>query len=153
MSLNVSIHALTRSATPDNRRPCSQIACFNPRTHEECDSNISIGLNGNDMFQSTHSRGVRPAGGWIQSSQRSFNPRTHEECDTGKFLQPTIQIVSIHALTRSATLIDQIYHLPFHVSIHALTRSATTLTPSTKGYLRFQSTHSRGVRPLMYNNA
>ena len=36
VSLNVSIHALTRSAT--RGAPASAVgACFNPRTHEECD--------------------------------------------------------------------------------------------------------------------
>ena len=75
----VSIHALTRSAT----QPCDDTGlngCFNPRTHEECDvavtrSAITLAVSIHaltrsatifnllityrEMFQSTHSRGVR----------------------------------------------------------------------------------------------
>ena len=39
-----------------------------------------------------------------------FNPRTHEECDVFKIRQiVVVLIISIHALTRSAT--QPIYHL------------------------------------------
>ena len=34
----VSIHALTRSATNQMTQPILFFPCFNPRTHEECDT-------------------------------------------------------------------------------------------------------------------
>ena len=84
---------------------CCRPVNFNPRTHEECD----VGLLDRDgityVFQSTHSRGVRLdcLGGTVWPMY--FNPRTHEECDTDNIhlLGDTIPI-SIHALTKSATL-------------------------------------------------
>ena len=78
---------------------------FNPRTHEECDAGgLSNCLTGNG-FQSTHSRGVR-----------------HDVT-----LQATGDaVISIHALTRSATLTESLKSLDLIISIHALTRSATT---------------------------
>ena len=121
----VSIHALTRSATPPNTPYINITFCFNPRTHEECDLTSSTGLPSR-RFQSTHSRGVRlffqkkfDSTYKFQSTHsrgvrrthltytarciRGFNPRTHEECD-------------------EQCLAD-------HLAI-----------------LKFQSTHSRGVR-------
>ena len=58
---------------------------FNPRTHEECDCE------------------------WIKGSRSwwYFNPRTHEECDgTSTNNAAFSNNISIHALTRSATIID-----------------------------------------------
>ena len=77
----VSIHALTRSATSRKKVVAmtftmfqsthsrgvrqssisteSDISCFNPRTHEECDSQKEQNTSC-IVFQSTHSRGVRP---------------------------------------------------------------------------------------------
>src|SRR5690625_4448674 len=61
-------------------------------------------------------------------SSKDFNPRTHEECD-----QKAVELVhstdiSIHALTRSATMSEHILR--------------------SQDY-SFQSTHSRGVRPIV----
>ena len=143
--LIVSIHALTRSATLDPDLKGSR-ACFNPRTHEECDKVVWDLVKPKDvsihaltrsatvlevvssnlkLFQSTHSRGVRRFCDKANIYSVSFNPRTHEECDDGSFA-PTVGIteVSIHALTRSAT-------------VKALLKCPACM---------FQSTHSRGVR-------
>ena len=102
-------------------------------------------------FQSTHSRGVRP-------SIVVFNE--------------SILLVSIHALTRSATESGMMSHISGFVSIHALTRSATLIlipigpcldcfNPRTHEECdcplvripdqrtMFQSTHSRGVRLII----
>ena len=57
-NIQVSIHALTRSAT-----------------------SVFICAMQSRMFQSTHSRGVRLTGTNTATEQASFNPRTHEECD------------------------------------------------------------------------
>ncbi len=59
-------------------------------------------------------------------------------------------LISIHALTRSATCAIYTFDLPdFPISIHALTRSATVSIVPLKLLVSqnlFQSTHSRGVR-------
>ena len=103
LTKDVSIHALTRSATTsdifsftsdlfqsthsrgvrldDMPLPKTVFLCFNPRTHEECDS-----------------CSPSPAHGTT-----GFNPRTHEECDGTATTEPQKTGVSIHALTRSAT--------------------------------------------------
>ena len=57
--LEISIHALTRSATGLVQGTLITIINFNPRTHEECDRTLSV----------------------IPSFISYFNPRTHEECD------------------------------------------------------------------------
>ncbi|ADX69780.1 Predicted protein [Lactobacillus helveticus H10] len=55
--------------------------------------------------------------------------------------------ISIHALTRSATILTRSCLNVLYISIHALTRSATTDTMLTGRNLGgFQSTHSQGVR-------
>ena len=103
LSEDVSIHALTRSATVPSFcrrnnspfqsthsrgvRPCCSVtafsrSCFNPRTHEECDTAMVM-----------HAEHIP-----------SFNPRTHQECDLRQDADIyVINRVSIHALTRSAT--------------------------------------------------
>ena len=124
------------------------------------------------IFQSTHSRGVRR---YIQDKYG------------------LTEAISIHALTRSATIVNEHCHCSFSISIHALTRSATgrlidiwsnlyNFNPRTREecdnpdclrdllllvisihalarsatftsykfvivIIKFQSTHSRGVRP------
>ena len=124
----VSIHALTRSATLGS----THFFYFK-------------------VFQSTHSRGVRLASVIASSFIFScFNPRTHEECD-GQYLCKWrySNNVSIHALTRSATDYGRFHQPVFLVSIHALTRSATSKALCVMLSLLFQSTHSRGVRQGM----
>ena len=79
---SISIHALTRSATSHWQARCLLVSHFNPRTHEECDG---VKLTIDEMaylFQSTHSRGVR------------LNQSVHQD---------RTATISIHALTRSAT--------------------------------------------------
>ena len=110
---------------------CRQyLACFNPRTHEECDSYsdaiprflpVSIHALTRSAthtllpipwlwkFQSTHSRGVRLVVEHGFGLLSRFNPRTHEECDS---------------------MTDAHRHSLF----------------------QFQSTHSRGVRPRFGSN-
>ena len=103
--------------------------CFNPRTHEGCDTVDA----------------VAPVCGYC------FNPRTHEGCDF--YLDTPIYVhvaVSIHAPTRGATTEDTksprnlcfnprthegcdrkvpAYHPVLKVSIHAPTRGATLYPP------------------------
>ena len=151
--ITISIHALTRSATRGDRTRLSRLFYFNPRTHEECDERVSVTAT-LQAFQSTHSRGVRRA--------------------VSVVIVGTTKI-SIHALTRSATWNGNCYIFTSNISIHALTRSATLrdltlqllssyFNPRTHeecddtvpdvGYVltKFQSTHSRGVRPQQRGN-
>ena len=58
------------------------------------------------------------------------------------------QNVSIHALTRRATFPYTFTQINQTVSIHALTRRATEQTRVPKEQRKFQSTPSRGGRPM-----
>ncbi len=128
LRLNVSIHALTKSATGCIRTPSIRNGCFNPRTHEEC-----------DLAQSFRYR-----------LRDSFNPRTHEECD--KFLTASGQNkqVSIHALTKSATFSfnDFIGITKMFQSTHSR-RVRRVVCPGKNSLNTFQSTHSRRVRQVL----
>ena len=144
--MRVSIHALTRSATNNKSNIKKQKICFNPRTHEECDLSLAYTRPKSEVFQSTHSRGVRLTSAMWSLPQICFNPRTHEECDSMVWGAYCVFCVSIHALTRSATFwcntlsVEICFNPRTHeecdslhlqhlfrrwVSIHALTRSAT----------------------------
>ena len=94
----------SRRVRPRTLRPFLSLSCFNPRTHEECDY----------VRHSTRYR------------KGCFNPRTHEECDFKLGKTCKVCRVSIHALTKSATI-----------------RPAMLFVS-----LLFQSTHSRRVRRL-----
>ncbi len=78
-------------------------------------------------FQSTHPRGVRQNGRRYVDRRYGFNPRTREGCDR-----------------KSAALIHK-----WCVSIHAPARGATRSIFTLNDEHRFQSTHPRGVRPLL----
>ena len=143
----VSIHALTKSATFCSIIYTSNFYGFNPRTHEECDCRVLYALltsyrfnprtheecdlyfffyhSVKRLFQSTHSRRVRPSPSTFIDFLDSFNPRTHEECDD-------VFVINV---------------MGENVSIHALTKSATLNFASLLLYCVFQSTHSRRVRP------
>ena len=160
---------------------------FNPRTHEECDYKSDINNMIEEQFQSTHSRGVRRCpyqfalGRYQFQSTHSRGVRqpapkpapfqsTHSRGVRQKWqiLLEKLKEISIHALTRSATmkilkrLQEKLFqsthsrgvrhsaastlYLLCTISIHALTRSATILELNTLYQELFQSTHSRGVR-------
>ena len=143
----VSIHALTRSATVEMAQKELELAsfnprtheecdwtdlcerhtepCFNPRTHEECDIIRVLRINHIRLFQSTHSRGVRPI--LLRRHSRHYP-------------------VSIHALTRSATNKEFMSSLTAKFqSTHS--RGVRPIYPALNSEgSGFQSTHSRGVR-------
>ena len=123
-SIKVSIHALTRSATPVTAQPANLSPSFNPRTHEECDNGLSVW----ELILTVS----------IHALTRSATPGSFPGCG--------LLHVSIHALTRSATDDKTDDPTPKNVSIHALTRSATTCNKTNTCCQVFQSTHSRGVR-------
>ena len=100
----ISIHALTRSATPS----LLFLMC------------ASVG------FQSTHSRGVRPTPAFVSASLIVFQS-THSR-GVRRLINCYFRRcwkISIHALTRSATLDTIAVKDQQIISIHALTRSAT----------------------------
>ena len=98
------------------------------------------------MFQSTHSRRVRPDQPIKAIIYSCFNPRTHEECDWYRHRPARRHDVSIHALTKSATCFNHAEGWRVLVSIHALTKSATSCSEPHSNSCPFQSTHSRRVR-------
>ena len=98
--------------------------CFNPRTHEGCDSYSVTSIN----------------------SPFCFNPRTHEGCDTKDSRELIRSTVSIHAPTRGATITKVTFVLTeWFQSTHP--RGVRPI-PSMRmrAHVRFQSTHPRGVR-------
>ena len=167
----ISIHALTKSATgPYYRRPLSLLsfqsthsrrvrpapACswkhnrvyFNPRTHEECDYISLIIQNKIIIFQSTHSRRVRLKSMAIKRMSLAFQSTHSRRVRLKHSIQSQRVIaISIHALTKSATLCQCVMGNCKEISIHALTKSATLkFAMFITCVILFQSTHSRRVR-------
>ena len=120
----VSIHAPTRGATCQHCNVIVQHNCFNPRTHEGCDSLFYKLYITFHVFQSTHPRGVRPLLLGIKS----------------------LMFVSIHAPTRGATYIIRVYTniKSFNPRTHEGGDIISENADSRK--LLFQSTHPRGGR-------
>ncbi len=83
----------------------------------------------------------------------NFNPRTHEGCDmVDRQIRALFEYISIHAPTRGATNPVSKSFANRLISIHAPTRGATTFTHLN--YItvyKFQSTHPRGVRPVLHS--
>ena len=60
---------------------CFRCPDFNSRTHVECDQNGVVITTEMEVFQLTHSRGVRLVERKGKNSSLNFNSRTHVECD------------------------------------------------------------------------
>ena len=130
----------------------ADIRCFNPRTHEECDFGRHSTCSRVNLFQSTHSRGVRLSGSLNQmgAGAVSIHALTRSAtADDGRTKRK--RTVSIHALTRSATSIVGVKAPKISVSIHALTRSATRRSAHTQtGSKRFNPrTHEECDKQLV----
>ena len=99
---------------------------FNSRTHVECDVSSSPKMSGNCKFQLTHSRGVRPRIECGEILVGHFNSRTHVECDR---------------IYIPKKLYDKHFNSRTHVECDLCGMHANA------GRIKFQLTHSRGVRP------
>ncbi len=119
----ISIHALTRSATKSDCFILYRVRYFNPRTHKECDVTeaelhdwVAISIHAltrsaiefptrfkSDTVYFNPRTHKECDWHWIRSyGQRYFNPRTHKECDIYLNHFSDMGFISIHALTRSA---------------------------------------------------
>ena len=122
----VSIHAPTRGATKCGMAIAARTFSFNPRTHEGCDTVDLTRAEEENLFQSTHPRGVRLDNslGSVATFYVSIHAPTRGA--TGRRdCEPYSPTVSIHAPTRGATECVQHSVYKKAVSIHAPTRGAT----------------------------
>jgi len=124
----ISIHAPTGGATLLTVRDRLTRRYFNPRTHGGCDSDA-------------HPNGVR---------RKNFNPRTHGGCDSLRAANMSSLSISIHAPTGGATCwkyYQSTIKIYFNPRTHGGCDWHGTLRNLTE--LVFQSTHPRGVRPVL----
>ena len=148
--MRVSIHTPTKGVTIWRLWYDISHWCFNPHTHEGCDS------------ISTTTR----------CDIRSFNPHTHEGCDSkwihnqpdsSKFqsthprrvwlrllsFYPLVWKVSIHTPTKGVTIDAQLVSGSAPVSIHTPTKGVTKMFIWIDLRNMFQSTHPRRVWHIM----
>ena len=144
----ISIHAPTNGATTvqsltmlgqkfqstlrrtERRAPpaSTMIACyFNPRSDERSDIRCVDRYGGADGFQSTLRRTERRAPPASTMIACYFNPRSDERSDESNINKIYSVIISIHAPTNGATLIDILVNVVFVISIHAPTNGATAI--------------------------
>ena len=101
--LTVSIHTPTKGVTPCRRHKARPIPCFNPHTHEGCDSQYPLFV--------------------VLIS--SFNPHTHEGCDSTPARERCSSRVSIHTPTKGVTGRTMVQSVGLLVSIHTPTKGVT----------------------------
>ena len=123
----ISIHAPARGATVYRRRDRRRRHNFNPRTREGCD------LTAGDQHRGRRISIHAPARGATLDVEHTYY-RTD---------------ISIHAPARGATARWRTKPAPIAISIHAPARGATPARFAARRRARFQSTHPRGVRPLV----
>ena len=99
----ISIHAPAKGATSYTHNQGHCLAYFNPRTREGCDDRISK---------------------WCYNDY-NFNPRTREGCDEVKGFVSTVELISIHAPAKGATLARRPNMTTALISIHAPAKGAT----------------------------
>ena len=102
-SLDISIHAPVKGATPARHSVCRRISNFNPRSREGSDSAVLDQLGGD----------------------RHFNPRSREGSDATAHLLSGLTVISIHAPAKGATVQRQGVRLRAVISIHAPAKGAT----------------------------
>ena len=166
----VSIHAPAWGATPAPRstncstkrfnprtrvgcdfRPLLAVtphACFNPRTRVGCDAVLAGNVCREGAFQSTHPRGVRPAGPLEGKAARRFqstHPRGVRHAWGASFSGGVD--VSIHAPAWGATIsLKSLVYSDFGFNPRTRVGCDAKNPVSDDGTLWFQSTHPRGVR-------
>ena len=122
------------------------ICCFNPRTHEECDSLLrlvqqSISVSIHALTRSA-TRCSMPT-----SIRSSFNPRTHEECDRHEGISKQADGCfnpRTHEECDCTILFSWRLTACFNPRTHEECDSRSQIYFPSAGM--FQSTHSRGVR-------
>ena len=148
----VSIHAPTTGATTWAMQASNWLPCFNPRTHEGCDTRRCAWPPTVRCFNPRTHEGCDLVARAVWKQSGCFNPRTHEGCDCHCYncflLLPGFQSthprrvrlrgacdgrsrgkVSIHAPTKGATRVRQRRAEGCAVSIHAPTKGATLVCP------------------------
>ncbi len=143
----ISIHALTRSATERTGQEFS-LDIFQSTHSRGVRRGIYLCIIMKFVFQSTHSRGVRRRRYRRSSKDRRFQS-THSR--GVRLPSPTVfemPVIFQSTHSRGVRPAYFVYCLSeYAISIHALTRSATfAWLPSVWRSDGFQSTHSRGVR-------
>ncbi len=148
-------HRATGGFNPRTREGCDPpgpgaappLGGFNPRTREGCDPvAIDVGV-GQQEFQSTHPRGVRPDYAALRA--KNVDVSIHAPARGATFAHRGFQPrggVSIHAPARGTTLAYAFSKSVEYVSIHAPARGATLNFRRISFKAAFQSTHPRGVR-------
>ena len=146
--VRVSIHAPAWGATAAAHARRHALCGFNPRTRVGCDIRGDKEFGGDNWFQSTHPRGVRPQAGvpeveaqaWFQSTHPrgvrpgDRHPRDHQ------------QPVSIHAPAWGATSCGSSLMLARLFQSTHPRGVRHSLVAGVAGLVQFQSTHPRGVR-------
>ena len=147
---SVSIHAPAWGATANISQAESvcRVSIHAPAWGATGAGNIII--NNDEVFQSTHPRGVRHQSSSLLSKSAScFNPRTRVGCDTRFCKHIThIEKVSIHAPAWGATCTTRSIAISCYVSIHAPAWGATRRLASTcPGGIRFNPRTRVGCDP------
>ena len=78
--------------------------CFNPHTHEGCDTALPSREGGTPVSIHTPTKGVTKRSRHTYIFSRSFNPHTHEGCDGNQLATYPIESVSIHTPTKGVTV-------------------------------------------------
>ena len=99
-------------------------------------------------FQSTLPRRERPCAATGASAHAHFNPRSREGSDVVLINSIPLEMISIHAPAKGATMVDIDFISRILISIHAPAKGAT-LQPYKwqQGCSAFQSTLPRRERP------
>ena len=108
-SLDISIHAPVKGATPARHSVCRRISNFNPRSREGSDSAVLDQLGGD----------------------RHFNPRSREGSDTFTIRNVQFGRISIHAPVKGATNVCRNDAYNRAISIHAPVKGATAKITKT----------------------
>ena len=122
--LYISIHAPTRGAT--KWIPCcGQSAHISIHAPARGATNSASMMSALSLFQSTLPQGERRLSIKVSATSLYFNPRSHKGSDSRFQRAIWRRSISIHAPTRGATWINNIFVSVYIISIHAPTRGAT----------------------------
>ena len=81
ISIIISIHAPMKGATPNQYRTPSNLANFNPRSHEGSDGNKFIMKVSTSISIHAPMKGATKLKPCLCGSKANFNPRSHEGSD------------------------------------------------------------------------
>jgi len=121
----ISIHAVMKTATYGDFRKTNVSGDFNPCSHEDCNTIKIIRFLKKIYFNPCSHEDCNSNPSRQSTDDTNFNPCSHEDCNAKAALDAYNNMISIHAVMKTATILITTTSGTTRISIHAVMKTAT----------------------------